>query len=198
MSFLKNLDLYKSIILGSLLCLPIALGFVYWVNGELEVAKTALKRAEQANGELERIGQLQQQLETISRNVAKGGQSDNHRLFFEQRIVNSVKDGGLRSSDFEIGNQVPARVAKLKAVDQTTSISFSRGGKPLPLSREFIYAVLFNCEAGGSQVWKLRDLDMVNEEAKSAMRGRSAPPKTVKDLWLMQKLVFARREPQSR
>jgi hypothetical protein len=57
--------------------------------------------------------------------------------------------------------------------------------------------VLFNCEAQGSQVWKLRELWMVNAEAGRTSRNREAPPATVEDLWQIKKLTFARREPDT-
>ena len=197
MNVFKNLDLYKAMILGSLLLLPVAGGFVYWVNGRLEEAEKAIASAKRSGGELEKIGKLEQQLDTIRQNVQRGGLTENHRLYFEQKIIGSVRDGGLKASDFEIGNQTPQKVSKLSAVDQEVSIQFRREGKELDLNRDFVYAVLFNCEAGGSQVWKVRELRMVNAEAATSSRGRTAPPKTVADLWQVKKLTFARREPDT-
>ncbi len=199
MGFFKNMDLNKAMILGSLLLLPVALGFVYWVQGRLEVAQRAVASAERSGGELEKIGKAEQQLETIRQNVQRGGLTENHRLYFEQRILSSVRDGGIKSTDFEISNQVPHRVSKASAIDQEVTIQFRRDGKELDLNRDFIYAVLFNCESGGSQVWKLRELRIANTPAAEASRsrGRQIPPKTVDDLWQVKKLVFVRREPDS-
>ena len=63
----KDMDLYKGIILGCLVLIPVAAYFVYWVEGEIEIARRAIAAAERRGGDLTQIGQLRNDLETMSR-----------------------------------------------------------------------------------------------------------------------------------
>ena len=200
MSLFRDLDLYKVIILISLLLLPVSLGFVYWVEGEVERAQAALVAAEgpgAREGEIEKIGMLQRQLETVEKNASKeraaGG---SHAVFFQQQIQTS-SDNTLSTNDYEIGPELRAGVGGQKnAQDQEVTITFrSSDRKPKPLPRDFIHAMIFNIEASGAQVWKLRQLQMRNVDLAQVSQRKEMPEKTVSDLWEIRALKFARREP---
>ena len=57
-SFFQNLDLYKAIILGSLVLLP-AVGFwAYHLDGQIEKGRVALENATKSRGDLVEIGNI--------------------------------------------------------------------------------------------------------------------------------------------
>lgn len=198
MRLFKGMDLYKAIILASIVLIPAACGFVYWMQGRIAEAEVAIRNARRSTGELERIGLIQQKLDMITKS-RRAGAGERHLLYFERKILDSARrdpgeSGGLKSTDFHIGNEETRRVRKPPARDQEVSITFKREGKDLPLPRAFINAVLFNCESG-SKVWKVREIKLRNAEVKGFGRSREAPPKTVSDNWFVEKLRFVRREP---
>lgn len=199
MGFFRNLDLYKVIILASIVLIPAALGFVYWVEGRLEVARIALRDAEKRNGEIERIGALQRKLESVNKTASHVAlRGEDHSLFFEQMISTS-SGGTLKSTDYEISPEQTQVVQALSAQDQQVKIDFRQDGKVMKLPRDFIHALVFNVESNGTQIWKLRQLTMQNAAIKGSPGGkREAPEKTVSDDWELSQLHFARREPMER
>lgn len=199
MSLFRDMDVYKGIILASVLLIPASFGFAWWMDQRLVESETAIAAAVRRNsGDIEQIGTLRQNLETVKRNTEVGGELDQPRRYFERRILLTA-ESGLSSTDFSIGNQQRNAATKERAVDMELEIDFKRAGKPLPLSRDFIRKMLKNCETGGSQVWKLRQLKMRNVDFLESMKSRSkgAPKKTLEDDWLIEKLVFARRQPET-
>lgn len=189
---LKNLDIYKVIILLSIVLAPAACLFAYYVDEEIVSAEDAIAKATRSGGELEKIGQTLKQLQTIRQNTEHVGVGDSHRLYFERRILAAAKSG-LKAADFQISNQQRVAAGR-SAQDQEVVITFQRDGKDAAWPREFISAALFNCESG-SKSWRLRYLKIRNDEMRD-LRGAKAPPKTVEDMWRIEKLVFARREPE--
>jgi hypothetical protein len=192
MSFFRELDLYKVIILVSLLLLPVAVGFVYWVDGQLATARAAIDAAERPNsGELEKIGLLQRQLQTVAQNAAAVRTSGGSAAVFFQNQITTSSSGTVGSNDYEVSPEARSAVPQRRdAQDQVVTISFN---KALALTRGFVHALIFNVESSGAQVWKLRQLNMRN--AALAKLRNQAPPKTVADDWEVVALKFARREP---
>jgi hypothetical protein len=191
----RNLDLYKIIILLSIVLLPVAGFFAWWANDRLDLAQRSILEATKQGGLLEKIGQTQAQLQTIKENNRQGGTGpgSQHLLYFDRQIMKSAA-GGLSSQDFQIGDEAQLTVSKPRATDFEVKIDFKRENKPLFLRREFIDAMLWNCEASSAGVWKLRALSLKNKDALEAGR-KKPPPRTVEDEWRIDKLVFARREP---
>lgn len=197
MSLFRDMDLYKAIILLSVLLLPASVGYLYWVDGRLEVARAARSNALKSKGELERIGEICQNLSTVKSNAGRSDDSVSSALFFERTILATSSDGGIGANNLQIGNERELNVSKEKATDIQVRVSIKDGNKDKPLPRNFVSAILYNLEESGSQVWKLRELDMVNIEAdKFRPRAREAPPKTVEDVWKLPNMTFARRVPQ--
>ena len=188
------MDLYKLIILISIVAIPGAGAWAYLEDTWLDEAKQAQQKAIRPNGQLEKIGLLEKQIEEIKTNMNRNASVGGHLLYFENRITGSVRGGELKDTDIQISDEQARQKSKERAVDYEVSIKFERGGKPLPLTREVIHAILFNCEAF-AKTWKLRTIRLSNVEADKAS-GKSPPPKTVSDEWKVDKLVFARREPQ--
>ncbi len=195
---MKDMDLYKVIILLSVVLIPAACGFVYVVNGQLVVAKRAIADAKKRGGDLEEIGALRSQFAQIKKSSRRAQSLKGPGQFFERSIL-SAATGGIKVDDIQIGTEVDKAVTSPRATDVEVDIKFEKAGKgKFPLPRDFINAVLFNCEATGSKVWKLRQLKMVNEEVSKTRRTKGAPPRTVQDNWVVSMLKFARRTPEKK
>jgi hypothetical protein len=202
MKLLQDLDLYKVIIIVSLLLLPVVGGWSYWLQGELEAGRTALYNATKREGDLEEIGKFQKAVEEQMRsNLTQQSGPDNFNVYFQQCIFSSVSQGGegtrgLRGTDFSITPK-GVEAAGPKAEDQVVSITWKRGGKdPMPLSRSFLLAVLFNCESS-SPIWKLRELSIKNADPALQQGRAKAPPPELEDSWLVTSMVFGSRQPRS-
>ena len=94
--------------------------------------------------------------------------------------------------------------SRQSATDYVVKIEWQRrGGVDFPLSRDLVFAVLFNCESGARgnrttaapSVWKLRSLRIVNETAQKIMTRTETPPQPLEDKWVVRDMQFARREP---
>ncbi len=191
---MKNMDLYKAIIFASILLIPAAGFFAYWQTEQLDIATKAVREAKKRNGLIEKIGVLKKELESIAKNK-KLNQNVSHDIYFEKQI--SIAAGGkgsnFKSTNLKIGNEESVGAGK-HAQDFEVKIDFVDGGKPLQLPRDFIHAVLFNCEAF-VKTWRLREVSMVNVDCKGR-KGTNPPPKTVGDKWEVKRLKFARRVPK--
>lgn len=189
---MKDLDLYKAIILLSVVLIPVAGWFAYNETKQLEYGQKAVRNATKRGGVLERIGALQKQLEGIKASIREEG-GLGHLIYFDRRINESARGNDLKQTDYTIGDEQVRMKKSLRANDYEVDIQFRRNNKPLPLPRPFVHAVLLNCEAF-SESWRLRKLQMRHAEHFKA-RGSKPPPKTISDNWDVQKITFARREP---
>ena len=186
----KDMDLYKAIILASILLIPTAGFFAYWETQRLEVAKVAVAAATRRGGLIEKIGLLQKEIVEIKK-TSKSNNTISHEIYFENQI-DKASAGSLKSTDFNIDDERGKKSGR-NAQDYEVKIDFRRNNKPIPLRRDLIHAILFNCEAF-SPSWRLRRIHLINQEAAKA-KGNNPPPKTVEDTWEVRSLVFARREP---
>lgn len=188
----SNMDLYKGIILASVLLTPVA-GFWAWsMNKEIQQGRTALQNTLKRGGEMETIGSFQKQIENQVKNTT-GVIDTNYRTFFEQRVLESASEG-LRRDQFVIGNKNETRIGT--NLDQSVEIEFKSGQNRMELPRAFIQAVCFNVESN-SQAWKLRELWIRNKDTLD-LRANKAPPPETADIWRVDRLVFATREPAKR
>ncbi|MCB9879124.1 MAG: hypothetical protein H6835_16130 [Planctomycetes bacterium] len=205
MSLLRDMDLYKGIVLVSLLLLPAGW---YWSNHltkQIELCEKSIRESTRQGGYLEQIGKMQKQIELIAQNQLTTSDSIKEpRTYFEGQIMTSAK--GLATNDFTTDGpkQEPSGMAgKGQADDYVMSIEW---GKTLKVDMEFVYAVIFNCESGarradaGGQappsVWRLRNLSLVNASIERNTIGRNAPPPELGDEWHIADMKFARREPK--
>ena len=192
----RDMDLYKGIILASLVLLPAAGGWAWWVVGRIEAGEQARMSAERRDGLLHQIGSLQREVEEVQESKIQtgGGPGGGHRRVFQGQIFDSSPTP-MRTSDFTIGTEQDRRVSQLRAIDSEVTIEFKRDGKePYALPRDYITALLHNFE-NFSQVWKLRNLRIRNEEAQRLVGQKKAPPPELVDRWLVERLVMARRRP---
>jgi hypothetical protein len=210
----KSMDLYKGVILASIALLPAA---GWWINKNqqgIEAANRAITEAIRPNGTLQRIAELQRKVELVANSsVGSSSATAEPEVYFQSQIYRSAKNGQLAKEDF---NPSPARPevaftgsSKQRATDYVVKIDFvKQGGKDLKVPRDFLFAVLFNCESGAStggagalpSVWKLRSLKVQNgtEQLAAALPTRKTPPGELEDLWIIKDMQFARREPSKK
>lgn len=205
----KQLDLYKGVILASLLLLPAAGWWIHQNRQGIEAANRAIVEATRPNGVIERIAGLQRRVEIVEANkLSASDATENHSIYFQNQIYRSDANRTLEKNDFVIG---PARdeaaftgSSRQRATDYVVKIDFAKqGGKDLVIPREFLFAVLFNCESGAQgsaanqlpSIWKLRSLSIQNATAKDVFVARKTPPPEFEDQWIVKDMQFARREP---
>jgi len=189
----QNMDLYKVIILASLVLLPVVGFWSYQLEGELDRGRTAIANATKSRGDLEEIGKFQAAVEKQLANRGSGDGVESHRIYFNKQIVKAAPR--LKRSNFEItplNTQSVGGRGRARAIDSSMSVIFKQGSKRMPLTRKELNAIIFNAESQ-SPVWKLRDLHIVN--AGHQARANRAPALPLEDKWLVQTLSFTSRRP---
>lgn len=201
----RTMDLYKAIILLSCVATPTAALIGYNMQKQIETGRSALFAIERAGGVLTEIGTLQKQVEK-QRAMARSESNENFRIYFERQITEAARSG-LQRQDFQIlsPNTQPVTVRAAaggvgsNAVDMTVGIDFRRAGKDRwALPRDFLHAVILRIESGGTQVWKLRELKIANEESATpaySRGGNKTPPPEVADNWIVETMTYVSREP---
>jgi hypothetical protein len=214
MKFLKEMDLYKGIVLLSVILLPIGAYYLSGLDKQLDDCRLALRNATKKGGYLEEIGRLQKKIETVALNDGSTkGAVENSKVYFETQI-GLASNGKLSANAYRIVTPQPRTLKILKSKQSVTEhkvkIEWGRPGQSgadrLPkFKMDFIYAMLFNCEsgatdtrnsAGGLSVWRLKDLHLKNAtmSGKNTRKG-GVPDPELDDSWSIQTMVFARREP---
>ena len=204
MSFFKEMDLYKGIILVSVILLPLGGWWISGLDEQIASCQAALRMATKRGGYLEEIGKLQKQIEVVAQN-RRSVSIENPSTYFETQI--RAANPALRAGDF---SPRPPRaknetVGRQKVTDQVVAINWGSGRKDRrEVKLDFVYAVLFNCESGARangaaggppSVWRLRSLKLDNVTMGRATKGKVPPPE-FEDRWAIQKMEFARREPR--
>jgi len=204
MSFFKEMDLYKGIILLSVVLLPLG---GWWINGldaQIVSCQAALRTATKRGGYLEEIGKLQKQIEVVAQN-RRAVSIENPSTYFETQI--RAASPNLRGDYFSPRQPTarPNTIGRQRVVDQVVSIDWGKSKDRRDVKMDFVYAVLFNCESGARangatggppSVWKLRSLKLRNASLERS-RGKTPPPE-LEDRWTIEKMEFARREPRAK
>lgn len=210
MSFLRDIDLYKGVILLSLILLPLAGWWIYRAGEEIKAAERAVVEASRNGGYIEEIGKLQRQIEIVERNKTSASQAKlDHGTYFQGQIYQSAKNQAIGTNDFQVSaarEEGATTGSKQSAKDYVVKIDFvKRGNKDLLFTRELLFAVLFNCESGARggesqlpSIWKLRSLELRNEALAGGGSTVGTPPLELEDSWVIRKLEFARREPAAK
>ncbi|MEQ1631645.1 MAG: hypothetical protein ABL997_04690 [Planctomycetota bacterium] len=209
MKLFANFDLYKGVILASLILLP---GAAWWIQSKrtaIENANRALTEATKPGGLLEEIGKLNKQLKTVEENrVNTSSQTGSTDLYFQGQIFRSAMAGQLATDQFKINPPRDENVTagqKQPVRDIIVKIDWlPRGGKDFTFLRDFLFAVLFNCESSARSpnseplpsIWKLYTLKMTNATIAKSLAQQLAPPAELADEWIVREMAFARREPR--
>lgn|SRR5688572_2323305 len=193
----REFDLYKWIILGSLLLLPVAGGVLYWLHKRIAEGERAIDLATRRNGDLQTIGRLLVEIDNQAKSAGTASAED-PGVYFDRQISRSSQDPPLKRNDYKIDPVSAMPNRDTKSIDRLYKIEFKRDGKQYALPRALVEAVLFNIEAN-SPAWRLRYLTLRNETTGANQMRVSGikPPPEIEDSWLVDKLEFARREPDT-
>ena len=202
--FFKTMDLYKAIVLASVVLLPAGYWWISLEQDNIAKCQQAVKQATKRGGFLEDIGAYQKKIEVIANNRQSSSSIDSPSMWFEGQITDANLN--LATNDFSPKPPKEETVTlgpRQKATDYVVDIEWPN--KDLRVKMDFVYAVLFNCESGASSnqtlkgrpsVWRLRDLHLVNATNERLMRSGRVPPPELKDEWIIKDMKFARREPK--
>lgn len=199
-NFFAKLDLYKAIIILCLLAMPVLGYFIWKMQEQLKAGQQALALATlqgrgNQSGDIEAIGTLMAQVDKMKDTSKLQDGADSHRVAF-QSAIQKTNASGLKLDDFTIGDIKVSPItldSKKQASQQSFQIDFKRDNVRLPLSRDFINAMLFNCEKEGA--WKLSQFRMRNKDVLAAGSTKNPPPE-VSDEWMVETLTFARKIPK--
>jgi hypothetical protein len=210
MNLFRSMDLYKGIIVLSLLLAPVGAWWVMSLRASIDETQKSITAATRPGGLLDEIGSLERGMDVVKDNRTIADSVSNPAIYFQGQILASA-GGHISQSDFTVPppQKKPGSVDKQRFIDYEQSVLFERkenGRNEMKLPRDFIWAVILNCEFGlggassasaaANSVWKLRELDMTNA-ASEDLRGNKTPPPELTDDWLLKKLVFARRAPDT-
>ena len=190
----KQFDLYKWIIIGSLVVMPIAGGWVYWLEQQIAEGNRGIAAATRpSTGELQTIGRLLAEIENQAKNAGASSAEDRD-VYFDRMISKSSQD--LKRNDYKIDQVSALPHRDTKSIDRLYKIEFKRDGKQFSLPRTLVEAVMFNIEAN-SPAWRLRALTLRNETTKQMRTAGTKPPPEIEDNWLVDNMQFVRREPDT-
>jgi hypothetical protein len=208
MDFLKNLDLYKVIVLLSVVLLPAGGWWCMHLDEQIELCRKAAHEASRPGGLIEQIGSLQQKVDLVVQNRSSStGATSQPRTYFDTQIITAAQ-GGLKPDDFQLNGPAEETVSlgsgKQGARDFIMDVVWKYKN---PVKQDFVYALLFNCESGArvgarpgglQSIWKLRELEFVSAQADKErwLSNYSTPEAELRDEWTIKKIKFARREPR--
>jgi hypothetical protein len=201
---LRTMDLYKAIVLLSIVLLPVGGYLIKSQNEEIAACQKAIADATRPGGTLEEIGKLQRKVQVVVQN--KRSMSDaikDPSGYFQSQIL-AAGGSGLRTNDFQPlppKTEAGAGSRVQKTSDHVVEVKWTREDMVVPM--DFVYAVLFNCESGASasaeqvqqSVWKLRELTLENATEMRSLQAYKTPPLELADKWIIKNMKFARREP---
>ncbi|MFT4513782.1 MAG: hypothetical protein ACI91B_002488 [Planctomycetota bacterium] len=205
MNFLKTMDLYKGIILMSVLLLPAGGWWVNKLQTNIESCEKSLRDSKGSGGWLEEIGSLQKKIEVVAQN-STSTEIGNPPVYFEGQIMSVT--GNLKATDFNPKTAPTEKntVGKQKVSDHVVDVTWGKSRDKKSYQMDFIYAVLFNCESGAKtgaatgapSVWRLRRLSIQNASSDIWLRTKKTPEPEMEDKWYIKDMKFARREPRAK
>jgi hypothetical protein len=204
MALLRNMDLYKAIVLLSVVLLPLGGWLIKGLDENIKACRTTLNEARRPGGIVEQIGGLQRKVEVVNLNNRSTKDAISAPgTYFEGQIL-AAGGSGIKVSDFnpKEPQEQGWTLGKSRVADYVVDIDWVR--RDMVVTLEFVYAVLFNCESGARQagdaaqqsVWKLRELQLVNVTNPAIGTKNDTPPPELEDKWQIRKMSFARREPR--
>lgn len=206
MSFLRNLDLYKAIVLLSIVLLPVGYWQIRQQDESILACEKAITEATRQGGLLQQIGALQRKVEVVVQNKTSMSDAIKDPAGYFQTQILAAGGSGLKTNDFQplTPSTEPgftAKGSKQRTTDHVVEIKWTRDEMTVPM--DFVYAVLFNCESGAraaaeqvqQSVWKLRELKLENGTDTRSLLAYKTPPQELSDKWVVKTMKFARREP---
>lgn len=205
MTLLRNMDLYKAIVLLSLVLLPLGGWMIKRQDDDIAACKRAIEDATKPGGLLEQIGGLQRKVEIVVQNRRSMSEAIKDPGVYFQDQIQAAGAGGVKAIDFQPmpprEEPFTAKGGKTRIADYVVDVQWLRKD---PVGMDFIYAMIFNCESGAraagdpvqQSVWKLRELIVENATGERLLGAHKTPPAQLDDKWTIRKMSFARREPK--
>ncbi|PIE24598.1 MAG: hypothetical protein CSA62_01860 [Planctomycetota bacterium] len=202
---LRHLDTIELMILVGIFGIMIFGGFHLYLRNQVELSREAFARAQDQVVEIHALLPLIPKLYRERQKMQAGAEDINPAPFFQRQFTNEAK---IPLQSYEFGSVKPTeqtltvktpkgRTKRMKAKLRTIKISFPSMGrnKKTFLPRSNLFRALYNAEAASPR-WRLRRLRIKAKETVVRERGKDkAPPEELSDLWLVQALEFASREP---
>ena len=206
MNFLRTMDLYKAIVLLSVVLLPLGYWQIRLQEAEIAACERSLAEATRPGGLLEEIGKLQRKVEIVVQNKTSMSDAIKDPAGYFQTQILAAGGTGLKTNDFQplAPSTEPGfttKGSKQRTTDHVVEIKWTRD--EMAVGMDFVYAVLFNCESGAraaaeqvqQSVWKLRELRLENATDTRSLLAFKTPPQEIGDKWVLKSMKFARREP---
>jgi hypothetical protein len=202
-NLLRNMDLYKAIVLLSVVLLPVGGWMIKRQDDDIAACKKAIEEATKPGGLLEQIGGLQRKVEIVVQNKRSMSEAiKDPGVYFQDQII-AAGGSGIKLIDFQpmAPREESFTLGKTRVADFIVDVNWMRKD---PVGMDFVYAVIFNCESGAraagdpvqQSVWKLRELIVENATGERLLGQRKTPPAQLDDKWMIKKMSFARREPK--
>ena len=198
---MKNLDLEKIIILLSLLLMPVAGGWIWFLKQDLKKADAALQNC---GTTIKKIYALHKLIDNTKDELnTRGVGSHDFSTYFEDRLGASMgQNKYIKREEVRFNPKRPTRVLEnRKQIGEDIEVAIEFGGSVrggMLVSRSFVNAFIFNSESR-TPIWKLRHLKITSEDFKKLRRSGTRTPPTgddgMSDNWYIDTLVFARRKP---
>jgi len=199
---MKKLDFTSALILiGVLACLGMA-GWRYQLQNELEYARSAFEDTQRQIPEIDALIKELRDLKLSKKQIDEGLNDQVADTYFPAQL----SAAGIGYTQYAI-DPPRERDVKIKtrkgttkpAIETEATINFKKGegGKPRPFSRENIYAAIYNSEAFSPR-WRLRRLQLTNEDLRSKNRSKKGYPDELSDRWYIDRMMFVMRQPKGR
>ncbi len=198
---MKKLDFTSALILlGVLACLGMA-GWRYQLETELSYAKSAFADTQR---HIPEIDALIKELREIKRAKAMNEEVDD--LSADTYFPSQLSQAGIGYTQYTIETKKDREVnfvvrgrKKKRAIETEATLNFKKGegGKPRPFSRDNIHAAVYNSEAFSNR-WRLRRLQLTNEDMRVKGRSKRGFPDELSDRWYIDRMVFVMRRPKGR
>lgn len=198
---MKKLDFTSALILiGSLACLGMG-GWRYQLQNELSYARSAWADTERQIPEIDALIKELRDMK-LSKKQSDEGVDD---LVADTYFPAKLSSAGIGYTQYRIDEKKDKEVSfkikgkTKKALENEATINFKKGegGKPRPFSRDNIYAAIYNSEAFSPR-WRLRRLQLVNEDLRVKTRNKKGFPDELSDRWYIDKMIFVMRRPKGR
>ena len=197
---MKKMDFTSTLILiGVIACLGMA-GWRYQLQTELSYARTAWADTERQIPEIDGLIKELRDMKLSKKQSDEGVDDQVADTYFPAKLSSA----GIGYTQYAIDppreKSVPFKTKKRKtknAIETETTINFKKGegGKPRPFSRDNIYAAIYNSEAFSPR-WRLRRLQLANEDLRAKGRSKKGYPEELSDRWYIDKMIFVMRRPK--
>lgn len=198
---MKKMDFTSALILiGVVACLGMG-GWRYQLQTELSYARSAFEDTKRQIPEIDALIKELRDMKLSKKQIDEGLNDQIADTYFPAQLSSA----GIGYTQYAIDPPrerdvtLKTRKGKKNAIETEATINFKKGegSKPRPFSRENIYAAIYNSEAFSPR-WRLRRLQLTNEDLRAKSRSKKGYPDELSDRWYVDKMIFVMRRPKGR